>query len=237
MKEIKIPNHVAIIVDGNGRWAQNKGLARSKGHQAGYKNLKNLSKYILEKDIKVLSLYVFSTENFKRDNEEVDYLMNLFVKGFKNDASYFDKENIKVIFSGRKDNLRTDVLESMNIIENKTKNNTKGILNICLNYGGRLEIIDACNKAIDDVKNGLLDEVNENNFKNYLYQNLPDVDLLIRTGGEIRVSNFLLYQISYAELYFTDIYFPDFNSEDFENALIYYTSKDRRFGGINKKNN
>ena len=148
---LKIPNHVAIIVDGNGRWAKERGLSRSKGHDAGFKRLKEITSYAFKKGIKVVSVYVFSTENFKRSKEEVDHLMNLFVKGFKNDK-FYQKENIKVVFSGREKPLNDEVLNAMSIITEETKDNTGGILNVCLNYGGRSEILDATKKIAKEVK-------------------------------------------------------------------------------------
>lgn len=228
---LKIPNHVAIILDGNGRWAKEKGKKRTEGHKEGYKNLKEISKYILNKGTKVLSVYAFSTENFKRPKEEVDFLMDLFMQGFNKDASFFQKENIKVVFSGRKENLRKDVLDAMDKMTETTKNNTKGTLNICLNYGGRAELIDATNKIINEG----ITNVDEDTFKKYLYHDLPDVDLMIRTSGEVRISNFLLWQISYAELYFPKCYFPDFNEEEYDKALLEYTKRDRRFGSLNNE--
>lgn len=229
MDTVKIPNHVAIILDGNGRWAQKRNKKRTEGHKEGYKNLKKISKYILDKGTKYLSVYAFSTENFNRPQEEVDYLMNLFIKGFKNDTGFFKKENVRVIFSGRKDRLKEEVINAMKNMEDETINNTKGILNICLNYGARAEIVDAVNKIIT-AKEKL---ITEETFKKYLYQDLPDVDLLIRTSGELRISNFMLWQISYAELYFPNCYFPDFNEAEYDKALIEYTKRDRRFGGLN----
>ena len=228
LDNIKIPCHVGIIMDGNGRWAKERGLNRSKGHEAGYKTLKTTAKYILDSGVKVLSVYAFSTENFNRPKEEVDFLMNLFIKGFKKDSAFFNKENIKVVFSGRKEPLKKDVIETMEYLSESTKNNTKGILNICLNYGGRSEIVDAVNHIIKDN----LKEVDEEVINNYLYNKLPDIDLLIRTSGEVRISNFMLWQLSYAELYFPKCYFPDFNQEEFDKALLEYTKRDRRFGSV-----
>ena len=228
---LKIPNHVAIIVDGNGRWAKLKGMPRIKGHDAGYENLKKLGKYILSKGINVLSLYLFSTENFKREQKEVDHLMNLFVVIYEKDKKFFMDNNIKVIFSGRDENLPSKVIKARNKLTKLTKNNTGGTLNICLNYGGRAEIVDATKKMIEDK----VKDITEETFSKYLYQDLPDVDLMIRTSGELRLSNFLLWQLSYAELYFTNTLFPDFNENDFDEAIINYTKRDRRFGGI--KNN
>ena len=194
LDNIKIPCHVGIIMDGNGRWAKERGLNRSKGHEAGYKTLKTTAKYILDSGVKVLSVFAFSTENFNRPKEEVDFLMNLFIKGFKKDSAFFNKENIKVVFSGRKEPLKKDVIEAMEYLSESTKNNTKGILNICLNYGGRSEIVDAVNHIIKDN----LKEVDEEVINSYLYNKLPDIDLLIRTSGEVRISNFMLWQLSYA---------------------------------------
>lgn len=230
---LKIPNHVAIIVDGNGRWAKEKNLPRMKGHDEGFKNLKKLGKYILSKGIKILSVYVFSTENFKRDKLEVDHLMNLFVLMYQKDKNFFMKNNIKVIFSGRDEPLPKKVINARNKLQELTKNNTGGILNVCLNYGGRAEIIDATKKIIDEKID--TSSITEELFSKYMYQDLPDVDLMIRTSGELRLSNFLLWQNSYAEFYFPNTYFPDFKEKDFDEAIIEYTRRDRRFGGI--KNN
>lgn len=231
VNNLKIPTHVAIILDGNGRWATEHGKKRHAGHKAGYENLKKLSKYILEKGTKYLSVYAFSTENFNRPEEEVNYLMNLFITGFNNDKSYFGRENIKVVFSGRKEHLSKEVIHAMTSLEEMTKENTLGVLNICLNYGGRSEIVDACQKII----NAKLSTVNEEIFSKYLYHDLPDIDFCIRTSGECRISNFMLWQLSYAELYFPKCYFPDFNEMEYDQALIEYTSRDRRFGGLNNE--
>ena len=225
---LKIPNHVAIIVDGNGRWAKERNLPRTKGHDAGFENLKKICKYAFSKDIKILSLYLFSTENFKREKKEVDHLMDLFVKMFKTNKKYFMDNNIKVIFSGRDEPLEKRVIKERDNIKEYTKNNTGGILNICLNYGGRSEIVDACKKTIDD--NIKKEDITEELFSKYLYQDLPDVDLMIRTSGELRLSNFLLWQLSYSEFYFPTVKFPDFSEEDFDDAILVYNKRDRRFG-------
>lgn len=234
MNDLKIPYHVGIILDGNGRWAKQRNLKRSEGHKAGYDNLKKLSLHILKTGVKVLSVYVFSTENFKRSEEEVGYLMNLIVKKFKSDAKYFVENDVKVIFSGRRENLRSDVLDSMDYIANLTKDNTSGILNICLNYGSRAEITDMTKSIASKVKEGLIDidDINEELINQNLYQDLPDIDFLIRTSGEVRLSNFMLWQLSYAEMYFPKTYFPDFNEEEFDKALEVYNNRNRRFGGI-----
>jgi len=229
---MNIPNHVGIIVDVNGRWAKEKGLSRSLGHKAGAENLKKLSLYIFKKGVKYLSLYVFSTENFKRDVEEVNYLMDLFIKYFNNEFKLYKKENIKVVFSGRKEGLSNNIINAINTNEKETHNNTKGVLNFCLNYGSQYEIIDTCNKIIKDNK----EEIDLETFNKYLYQDLPMIDLMIRTSGEQRLSNFMLYQLAYAELYFTNTYFPDFNEEAFDLAVETFNKRDRRFGGIKNEN-
>lgn len=233
-KNLKIPNHVGIVLDGNGRWAKERGLKRSEGHKAGYENLKNLCIHIIDTGVKYLSVYAFSTENFKRSEEEVGYLMNLIAKKFKSDSKFFMDNDVKVIFSGVRDNLRKDVLSSMDYITNLTKDNKSGVFNICFNYGSHLEITDMTKKIARLVKDNdiSIDDINEDLVSKNLYQDLPPIDLFIRTSGEQRVSNFMLWQISYAEFYFPKVYFPDFNEAEFDKALVEYTSRDRRFGGI-----
>lgn len=241
MNEEIVPKHVAIIMDGNGRWAKLRGKKRSEGHLEGSKNLEKLALHILKKGIKILSVFAFSTENFKRSKEEVDYLMNLLIKFFKKKGKKFNDNNIRVMISGRRENLRSDVLEAIDSIQNSTKNNNGGILNICLNYGGVEEIIDASKKiAIDYNKNNLsLDKLDKNVFQKYLYNNLEPIDFMIRTSGELRISNFMLFSLAYSELYFTDTYFPDFDEKEFDVALSEYRKRNRRFGGIENetKNN
>ena len=241
MNEEIVPKHVAIIMDGNGRWAKLRGKKRSEGHLEGSKNLEKLALHILKKGIKILSVFAFSTENFKRSKEEVDYLMNLLIKFFKKKAKKFNDNNIRVMISGRRENLRSDVLEAIDSIQNSTKNNNGGILNICLNYGGVEEIIDASKKiAIDYNKNNLsLDKLDKNIFQKYLYNDLEPIDFMIRTSGELRISNFMLFSLAYSELYFTDTYFPDFDEKEFDVALSEYQKRNRRFGGIENetKNN
>ena len=237
MDELKIPNHVAIIMDGNGRWATNRGLKRSEGHKEGSKTLEKVAIHAINKGVKVLSVYAFSTDNFKRTKEEVDYLMNLFILMFKTKFKVIDKENIKVIFSGRREPLSKNVLDAMDSIVKKTENNTKGILNICLNYGGQEEIIDGTKRIIvNDYDNDVYfqDDITKEKFYEYLYQDLPPIDLLIRTSGEYRVSNFMLYQMSYSEFYFTNTLFPDFDENDFDKAIESFNHRDRRFGKNSK---
>lgn len=235
MKE-NIPYHVGIIMDGNGRWATARGKSRSYGHKHGFENLRKLSRHIFKKGVKVLSVYAFSTENFKRDKEEVDFLMNLFLKSFNILERELTEEGVKIIFSGRKEPLNYKVYDEMKRIEESTKNNKNATLNVCLNYGGHAEIIDASKKIAKDVVENKLDinTLNEEKFNKYLYNDLPPLDLLIRTGEELRVSNFMLWQLAYAEFYFTDVYFPDFNKDEFDKALDSYNKRNRRFGGVNK---
>lgn len=232
MENIVIPKHVGIIMDGNGRWAKMRGKKRSFGHLEGSKTLENIALYAIECGVQVLSVYAFSTDNFKRSKEEVDYLMNLFITMFNKKMQKIKDNDIKVIFSGRRKPLREDVLASMHKIVEETKNNKRGILNICLNYGGQEEIIDATKKIVELVNNGELniDDIDKNSFYRYLYNNLPPLDLLIRTSGEYRLSNFMPYQSTYSEFYFTDTLFPDFNNQEFDRAIESYNKRDRRFG-------
>ncbi len=236
--KLKIPTHVAFIVDGNGRWATEKGKIRSEGHKQGFLNLKKLTAYIFSKNIKYISAYLFSTENFKRSEKEVSFIMNLLTNQLKDILNFCHENQIKAFFSGRKENLSKNVLKAMKEIEDETKKYKNRIFNICFNYGGHTEIIDATKKIVKDVQNGNLDinTLDENIFNKYLYQDLPPVDLMIRTSGEQRLSNFMLWQNSYAEFYFPKTYFPDFDENEFDKAILEYTKRDRRFGGIDYEN-
>ena len=236
--KLKVPNHVALIVDGNGRWATERGMNRSEGHKQGFLNLKKLTAYIFSKDIHYISAYLFSTENFKRSKAEVSFIMGLLTNQLKDILNFCHEEKIRAVFSGRKENLSDKVLKAMKEIEEKTKMYEGRVFNICFNYGGHAEIIDATKKIVNDVQNGKLDinKLDENNYSKYLYQNLPSVDLMIRTSGEQRLSNFMLWQNSYAEFYFPKTYFPDFDEKEFDKAILEYTKRDRRFGGIDYEN-
>ena len=227
-----IPEHVAIIMDGNGRWAKNQGLERSKGHLAGSKNLEELIPYIFSKGVKVLSLYAFSTENFKRDKKEVDYLMNLFVKVLKKQFKTFQENKIKVVFSKRKEGLPDSLEKLISKIEKENVINPDYILNICINYSGSWEIVDTTKKIGNQVINKKIniDDIDITYFMKNLYQDLPAIDLLIRTSGEYRLSNFMLFSLAYSELYFTKTFFPDFSKKEFDEALESYQKRDRRFG-------
>lgn len=230
MDDRKVPNHVAIIMDGNRRWATEKGKSPSMGHLQGSKTLEETGMYIFSTGVKCLSVFAFSTENFKRSEEEVTYLMDLLIKGFKSTCEKFVKNGIKVVISGRKTNLRDDILKAVEDIEEKTKNGTVGTLNICFNYGGQAEIEDACRRIAIDYKDGKVN-LDNINFNDYLYHDLPPIDLMIRTSGEMRISNFMLYQLAYSELYFTDVYFPDFDKREYDLAIDEYNKRKRRFGG------
>lgn len=226
MEELKIPNHVGIIMDGNRRWAKERGKKSIDGHLAGANNIMELAKHVFATGVKYLSIYAFSTENFNRSEEEVGYLMGLIIKFFNERAKELDENNIKIVFSGKRERLKSNVWQCICKVMEMTKNNTGGVLNVCLNYGGRAEIIDAVKKLKDSDL-----EINEENFAKCLYQDLPDLDFVIRTSGEMRISNFMLWQISYAELYFPKVYFPDFNNDEFDKALEDYSNRHRRFGG------
>ena len=228
-------NHLGIIVDGNGRWAKERGLSRSEGHKAGAEALKNIILYLSrEKLVNFLSLYVFSTENFGRPAEEVNYLMDLFLKWFTTVKKEYRKENIKIYFSGRKEYLKPNIVKAMDTLEEETKNNTGLVVNFCLGYGGRAEIVDATKKIVKKVQNNeiTIDDIDEKLFAKNLYHELPDVDFLIRTSGENRISNFMLWQISYAEFYIPKVYFPDFDIKELDKALLEYENRDRRFGKV-----
>lgn len=238
MPNENIPRHVAIIVDGNRRWARQRMMPASLGHKAGFDRLKEITRYALaERGVEVLSLYVFSTENFARDPKEVGYLMDLFSNNFRTIADEMNERNCKVIFSGRREGLQQRVCDAMDYMMDLTKDNTKGIVNFCLNYGGHAELTDAVRAIAGEVKSGALDpaDIDEKTVERHLYCQLPPVDFLIRTSGEQRISNFLLWQAAYAEFYFTPVLFPDFDKGQFDAALAEYARRDRRMGGDTKK--
>ena len=228
-------NHLGIIVDGNGRWAKERGLSRSEGHKAGAEALRKIILYLShEKLVNYLSLYVFSTENFGRPADEVNYLMELFLKWFTTVKKEYLNENIKIYFSGRKEYLRSDIVDAMNALENETADNDGLIVNFCLSYGGRAEIVDATKNIVRKFANNeiTINDIDEELFAKNLYHELPDIDFLIRTSGESRISNFMLWQISYAEFYFPKVYFPDFDTKEKDKAFKEYESRDRRFGKV-----
>ena len=226
MNNIIVPNHIGIIMDGNRRWAKEKKKKTIEGHLAGANRIISLAKYIFDKGVKYLSIYAFSTENFNRSAEEVSYLMGLIIKFFNERVNELHDYNIKIVVSGLRDNLSKEVLKCIDNVVDLTKDNTGGVLNVCLNYGGRREIVDAVNKIKEANVN-----ITEETFGKYLYNDLPDIDYVIRTSGEERISNFMLWQISYAEFYFPKVYFPDFDEKEFDKALEIYNNRNRRFGG------
>ena len=232
---MNIPNHVGLIMDGNGRWATKRGLDRSEGHKAGCDAFENISCYIFDKGVKYLSVYAFSTDNFKRPEKEVNFLMNLFVKVFSKKIKKILDRDVRIVFSGRKENLRSDVIKSIEKMEEKTKDNKSGTLNVCLNYGSQEEIVDGIKRLFKDIdeKKFSINDLDKESFYKYMYKDLPPIDLMIRTSGEQRLSNFMLYQLTYSELYFTDTLFPDFDEKEFDKALDAYNNRDRRFGKVN----
>ncbi len=229
--------HIAIIMDGNGRWAKQRGLKRSMGHLEGSKTLEKLAIHACNIGIKYLSVYAFSTDNFKRSDEEVNYLMDLFIDMFTKKFKTLMKEGIRVVFSGGKEPLRQDVLDAMAYITEQTKDNTRATLNVCLNYGSQEEIIRAAERYHDDLVSGKVKkgDINRDNFYQYMDNDIPPIDILIRTGGEKRLSNFMLYQLTYAEMFFEDTYFPDFDEKMLDDVIDRFYGRDRRFGGINEK--
>ena len=228
----QLPKHIGIIMDGNGRWAKERGLPRSLGHQEGAKNLKKLLYHMYERGIQYVSLYAFSTENFERNQKEVDFLMDLFVTLFHKELKSLKELGVKVVFSGRKAPLKEKVWNAMMELVDATKEGQKGVLNICLNYGGQYEIVDMVQKIARQVQEKQLkiEEITKEVVEQNLYQQLPPLDFVIRTSGERRTSNFMIYQAAYAEYYFPNIYFPDFQDSDFDEAILDFQNRSRRFG-------
>ncbi|MBS5941875.1 MAG: isoprenyl transferase [Finegoldia magna] len=224
----RLPKHIAIIMDGNGRWATKRNKPRVFGHNEGMKRVVDVVENSLNIGIKYLSLYAFSTENWKRPQKEIDFLMQILIKYIDDQLNKLVTQGVKINILGDISVLPKKVIQKIEYALDSTKDNDKLILNIAINYGSRQEILKAVNTAIE--KGEIL---TDDEFSNLLYtRNQPDVDLLIRPGGEKRLSNFLLYQMSYAELYFSDIYWPDFKLESLIDAIYWYQNRDRRFGGL-----
>lgn len=231
----KLPEHVAIIMDGNGRWAKSRNLSRTQGHAEGIKRVEEIVNAASRRGIKVLTLYTFSTENWNRPEHEVNVLMGMLTAVLTSKIKKLQGDNIKFQMIGRKDRIPESVQQAINRMTEETKNSTGLILNMAFNYGSRLEIIDGIKKIVSDVlaRKLNIDDINEEAVSRSLYTNLlPDPELLIRTSGERRISNFLLWQLSYAEFYFTDKNWPDFNEEEFQKALDDYQQRERRFGNL-----
>ncbi|HLS36399.1 MAG TPA: isoprenyl transferase [Bacillota bacterium] len=223
-----IPKHIAITMDGNGRWGRQQGFSRSKGHYEGAKTMEKVIDSCLEFGVEIVTLYAFSSENWSRPNEEVNYLMNLPIRFFKQKLPIFMKKGIQIIVSGDLSTVPRNTREVLRRAIEKTKNNDRITVNFAFNYGGRDEILRAAQQIIQDVQNNEIniEDINEQLFTNYLYtSNLPDPELFIRTGGEKRMSNFLLWQAASAELYFTDIYFPDFDKKHLLQALYEFNRR------------
>lgn len=224
-----IPAHVALILDGNRRWARERNLPTFDGHLQGYKKIKQAPRWFFERGVKVVSVFAFSTENWNREQAEVNYLMKLLKDTIDEQTVIANEQGYKILISGRLDELPGDLPESCQNAMSVTSNNRHGILNICFNYGGRAEIVDAIKKMY--LNNISAEQIHEGMLKKYFYQqDLPDVDLLVRTSGEQRTSGFLLWQAAYAELIFLKKYWPDFEESDVDLVLNEYDERERRFG-------
>ncbi len=230
----KLPQHLAIIMDGNGRWAERRGLPRSAGHREGAKAVRRVITNCLDFNIPILTIFAFSTENWKRPKKEIIYLIKLFERVLSREKANLVKNNIKINFIGRLDNLPNSLTEKMKELHESTKRNNKLILNIAINYSGRTEIVDALKSILLKIDNKKLsiEEINENIIRDNLYtHNLPDPDLLIRTAGEMRISNFMLWQIAYTELWVTPVFWPDFDENNLVEAIRNFQKRVRKYGG------
>jgi len=234
-EKLNVPEHIAVIMDGNGRWAKKRFMPRNFGHKAGADALEQACEDADHLGIKYLTVYAFSTENWKRSVEEVTGIMNLFRRYLENSISKSNKNNMRVRIIGEKSLLAPDIINAIDNLEEATKNNTGLQFTVAINYGGRDEIRRAMIKIADEVKTGSLkpEEITEELISKHLDTwELPDPDLLIRTSGEERISNFLPWQLAYSEFFFTDTLWPDFNRATFIDAIRHYTKRDRRFGGV-----
>ena len=232
----KVPQHVAIVMDGNGRWAESRGLLRIEGHKAGVAAVKTMISSCLAKKIACLSLFAFSSENWSRPVDEVNFLMELFIQALQKELVELNQHGIRMRFTGDRAPLSQVLQQQMQAAEELTQHNKQLTLNIVVNYGGKWDLIAAAKKITQAVLNGELTcaEINETNFAQCLdTQGLPEPDLFIRTSGELRISNFFLWQLAYTELYFTEIHWPDFNEREFELALASFSKRKRRFGQLN----
>jgi undecaprenyl diphosphate synthase len=228
-----MPSHLAIIMDGNGRWAKQRGQHRVFGHESGAESVKKIVKGCLEVGIPYLTLYTFSTENWNRPQQEVDMLMSLLISSLENELEDLQRNKICIKNIGSSMNLPVDVLAALDNVTNLTQKNQNITVTLALNYGGKEELTQVMREVAVKVKNNIIsvEKIDESTINKHLYtQNLPDVDLLIRTGGEKRLSNFLLWQSAYAELYFTDVLWPDFTKKELFKAIIDFQNRERRFG-------
>jgi len=230
-KIVRLPNHIAIIMDGNGRWAQQRGLPRLEGHQAGVESLRSVIECLSEYQIKYVTLYGLSTENWKRPEDEIIGLLHLLEEVIDKETVELRKRGVRLRHLGRLDGLSPHLEQAVTRVVELTKNNTGMTLSFAFNYGGRTEILDAVRRLI--AKGIPPQKIDEKLFNSYLYTaGLPDVDLIIRTGGELRISNFLVWQAAYSEYYFTEVLWPDFDRKEVEKALLSYSQRQRRFGGL-----
>ncbi len=228
-QQTTIPNHLGIILDGNRRWAKAQGLSSISGHNAGYQNFKDITKYAFDKGVSYVSAYVFSTENWERKKEEVKFLMGLALKVLTKDLAELNEKNIKIVWLGNTDRLSNKLVKAIRTAEEKTKKNSYGTLCLCFNYGGHQEIVDAVKKIVAAKTPD--DQINFKTIEKSLYApDVPPVDLVIRTSGEHRTSGFMLYRAAYAELYFTPLHWPEFKKNDLDKALEEYAFRNRRFG-------
>lgn len=233
-----IPEHVAIIMDGNGRWAKSKSLPRAAGHKRGVETVRTMVQSCLNLGIKYLTLYTFSTENWKRPQKEISTLMRLMVRSLKNETNELNQNNVRITTIGDENSLPDIVQNELDLAKEKTKNNTGLILNLALSYSGRWEILNAVKKIASEVSSNELEieDIDENLFSSYLTTSeLPDPDLMIRSGGEHRISNFLIWQIAYSELFVTNVLWPDFNAQNLIEAIEDYQHRERRFGLISEQ--
>ncbi|MBI2831043.1 MAG: di-trans,poly-cis-decaprenylcistransferase [Chloroflexi bacterium] len=226
-----LPNHVAIIMDGNGRWAKQRKLPRLSGHKAGIDNMRPVIKCLNSHQVKYVTLYAFSTENWGRPRAEVTGLFRILEERIDQEAFELHKEGVKILHFGRLEEVPSSLRQAIVRVVRLTENNTGMTLGFAFNYGGRREILDAVRRIIAE---GISPQsLDEETFNRYLYTSgIPDVDLLIRTGGEFRISNFMMWQSAYSEFYFTDVLWPDFNEKEVERALLSYSQRQRRFGGL-----
>lgn len=228
---MNLPNHVAIIMDGNGRWAEKRGLPRLAGHQAGVKRIRSVVKTLLCRGVRFLTLYGFSSENWNRPEEEVHGLFNLLEQGIDHEAAELHSQDVRIFHLGRLYELPQGVQNAINRAVDLTKDNKRMVLNFAFNYGGRIELLDAARRLVEEKVPSA--DIDERVFNSRLYSaGMPDVDLVIRTGGELRISNFLLWQAAYAEYYFTKILWPDYTPKQVDRALETYSKRRRRFGGL-----
>lgn len=229
-QEMGLPQHIGYIMDGNRRWARSHGLPAYEGHLAGYNSLKDVLTATIEAGVKYASVYAFSGENWQRDQDEVSRLMNLFVSAVKNDIDYIQKQQVRVVVLGGRDNLDAKILAAIENIESKTAENTAGVLALCFNYGGQAEIADAVKKIVQSGVSA--DEVTPELITQYLYApEVPPCDVIVRTSGEQRLSNFMLWRAAYSELIFLNKNWPDMRKEDVTAILEEYKKRNRRFGG------